>query len=637
MAKMAVLIPYQNMLEQTEHMFNEFPQIQRFTVEFVRSELVADRAKEIESEGADVIMARGFQAKLVKHAVKLPVVEIQVTAQELGTLVLDIKDELQTKNPKIAVIGSDNMLCDTTHFSRLFHVDFETYLIKSGYDSEDALRSAVKDAYQNGCQGVIGGSIVCWQAEDLGLVHRFIPCGRDSLQTAFRIAERVCYAIDLEKVNGAEMSVMLDNTQRGIMRISSEGTVLRANANTFNLLNLPPKELIGKNVAEVLPTLSNEVLEKALKEGEESYTILMPQSQRETVVNINPILLDGKADGAIVMLQEGRKIIAMSSEIRHELFLQGHMAPMHFNQYPSKSLESQRMLTRANQIAKFSAPVLLSGEAGSGKELLAQCIHNAGITRGNAFISLDCQAYHEDTLDTTLFGNYSTRRDTISSMVEAAQDGTLFLSNIDALSDELQYKILRLIRGTFLHNGSNKPMEASVRVIAATRNNLIAKVEAGTFRSDLYYALNALGITVSPIRDRKEDILPWVEIYLAQWKERYDRIIHLTQGAKDFLINYNWPGNLNQINSVCERIVLLSERRNIDEGFIQRQINQLTPKVLPGTDQIVLFKDEKALEISELLKKYNGNRQKVADALGISKTTLWRHIKKYGIDKDFSY
>ena len=83
--------------------------------------------------------------------------------------------------------------------------------------------------------------------------------------------------------------------------------------------------------------------------------------------------------------------------------------------------------------------------------------------------------------------------------------------------------------------------------------------------------------------------------------------------------------------------MLLSERRNIDEGFIQRQINQLTPKVLPGTDQIVLFKDEKALEISELLKKYNGNRQKVADALGISKTTLWRHIKKYGIQKDFSF
>ena len=83
--------------------------------------------------------------------------------------------------------------------------------------------------------------------------------------------------------------------------------------------------------------------------------------------------------------------------------------------------------------------------------------------------------------------------------------------------------------------------------------------------------------------------------------------------------------------------MLLSEQRNIDEAFLQKQINQLTPKVLPGTEQIVLFKDEKALEISELLKQHNGNRQKVADALGISKTTLWRHMKKYGIDKDFSY
>ena len=637
MAKMAVLVPYQNMLELTEHMFDEYPKIQKHTVEYVSNERVAERAREIETEGCDVIMARGFQARLVKHTVKLPVVEIQVTAQELGMLVLDIKEELQLENPKIAVVGSDNMICDTTHFNRLFQVDFETYQIKPGYDSEDALRTAVKEAEKNGCLAVIGGSVVCWQAEELGLVHRFIPCGRESLQSAFRIAERICYAIDLEKVNGAEMSVMLDNTQRGIMRVNAEGFVLRANANTFNLLNLPPSDLIGKNLSEILPALSSELMDKTLKNGEESYTILVPPSRRETVVNINPVMLEGKVDGAILMLQEGRRVIAMNSELRHELYLHGHMAPWHFNQYPSRSPESRKTVEQASRIAKYSAPVLLSGEAGTGKEMLAQCIHNAGLTKNNAFISLDCQAYHEDTLDTTLFGNYSVRKDTISSMVEAAQDGTLFLSNIDALSNELQYKILRLIRGTFLHNGSNKPMEADVRVIAATRSNLIAKVEDGSFRSDLYYAINALGITLKPIRERREDILPWVEIYLSQWKERYDRVVHLTQSAEEYLVNYDWPGNLNQINSVCERIVLLSDHRNIDEGFLQRQIRQLTPKLLPGTGQIVLFKDEKAVEISELLKRYNGNRQKVADELGISKTTLWRYIKKYGIEKDFSY
>ena len=634
---MAVLVPYQNIIDLTEHMFDEFPLIQQHNVEFVSNDHVAERARELEAEGCDLIMARGLQAKLIRHAVKVPVVEIRVTAQELGMLILDIKEELKLSCPKIAVIGLDNMLCDTSHFNRLFQVDLGAYLIKPEYDSEAALRTAVKDAAGNGYVAVIGGSVVCWQAEEMGLDHRFIPCGRESLQMAFQIAERVCYAIDLEKVNGAEMSVMLDNTQRGIMRVSKDGIVLRANNNTFNLLNLPPADLIGKNLPEVYPALSSDLLEKTLKNAEETYTILVPPSRRETVVNINPVLLDGKVDGAILMLQEGRRVLAMNSELRHELYLQGHMAPWHFNQLPSRSQESQKMLDQAGRIARYSAPILLSGEAGAGKEILAQCIHNAGITKGNAFISLDCQAYHEDSLDTVLFGNYSTRRDATSSMAEAAQDGTLFLSNIDALSDELQYKILRLIRGSFLLNGSSKPMEANVRVIAATRSNLISKVENGTFRSDLYYAINALGISVKPLRQRREDVLPWVEIYLDQWKERYDRVVHLTQGAKDYLINYDWPGNLNQVNSICERIVLLSEQRNIDEGFLQRQINQLAPKILPGTEQVVLFKDEKALKISELLKQYNGNRQKVADALGISKTTLWRYIRKYGIDKDFSY
>ena len=637
MARMSVLVPYQNILDLAEHMFDEYPRIQRHTVEFVNNEKIAERAKELEAEGCDLIMARGFQARLVKHAVRLPIVEIRVTAQELGMLMLDIKEELGQDNPKIALIGPDNMHCDTTHFNRLFQVDVEIYQIKAEYDSEEALRTAVKDAVQNGCQGVIGGSTVCWQAEELGIIHRFIPCGRESLQTAFDMAERVCYAIDQEKINAAEMGVMLDNSQRGIMRINSDGIVLRANANTFNLLNLPPMDLIGKNLSEVFPALSNELLEKALKNGEESYTILVLPSKRETVVNINPVLLEDRVNGAILTLQEGRRIMEMSSELRHELYLQGHMAPWHFNQFPAVSEESRKVLERANQIAKYSAPILLSGEAGTGKEFLAQCIHNAGITKGNAFISLDCHAFHEDTLDTLLFGAYSVTRNTAASMVEAAQDGTLFLSNFDYLSDELQFKMLRLINGVFMRNGSNKLMDANVRIIAATRSNLIAKVENGTFRTDLYYAVNALGITVKPLRQRREDIMPWVNYYLNQWKERYDKVVHLTHGAKNFLMEYDWPGNLNEINSVCEKIVLLSESRNVDEGFLRRQIDQLTPKMMPGTEQIVLYKDEKAVEIAALLKKYDGNRQKVADALGVSKTTLWRYIRKFGIDKDYSY
>lgn len=129
----------------------------------------------------------------------------------------------------------------------------------------------------------------------------------------------------------------------------------------------------------------------------------------------------------------------------------------------------------------------------------------------------------------------------------------------------------------------------------------------------------------------------WFGQYLTKWQERYKRYFRPTPGAYQFIQKYDWPGNLDQIDSLCERIVLLSEKRNIDELFLQRQLEQVAPKLMPGTDTVVLYKDQKAVELAELLKKNNGNREKVAAELGISKTTLWRRMKKYGIEKDFSY
>lgn len=637
MAKMAVLVPHQDMVDMVEQMFDDYPRIQRLCVEHIKSEQVVRRAKELEAEGCDVIMARGLQAKLIKHNVRLPLVEIRVTAQELGSLVLELKEELQADCPKIGIFGFDNMLCDTSQFDRLFHIQHRTYTVKTDKDSEVLLRQAVADAVKDGIQGVIGGDVVCRQAEALGLRWRFIHSGWESIQAAFQTAGHVCYAIDLEKVNHAEMNTMLDNIQSGILRLDSEGVVTMANAHAFNLLNLAPKELIGANLTQVFPSLNEDILSSALLRGEEAYTILVPPSRRETVVNIMPVFLDDKINGAILTLQEGHKVLEMNSELRYELYLHGYMARWRFEDFPARSEEGRRILHQAERIAMFSAPVLLSGEAGSGKEILAQCIHNGGVTKGNAFISMDCRAYQPDTMDTMLFGTFSSKKEAAPTLVETAQDGTLFLDNVEELSPELQFKLFRLVQGIFLHNGSTRPQKVNVRVVASTQTNLITKVENGSFRADLYYSLNALGIHMKPLRERREDILDWAEIYLARWRERYDRPVYLTQGAKDYLKAYDWPGNLNQVNSVCEQIVLLSERKNVDEGFLRRQIERLTPKMLPGTHELVVYRDERAVEIAELLKQHHGNRQKVADALGVSKTTLWRYIKKYGIDKDYSY
>ena len=504
-------------------------------------------------------------------------------------------------------------------------------------DGSEGLTIAVQQAFQNGCLGVIGGDIVCQYARNLGLPFRFIPFGEESMTNALEIASRICYALDLENHNSAEMDTMLNYTFSGIMQVDSSGIIRRINRAGYDLLGHAPHDLLGSSVLHILPDLSEKILEDALQQGKETYAIVLDIASRAVIVNIAPIHVGDKIDGAILTFQEGARIIEMDSELRRELYQRGYIAQYTFDKMICKSKAMVSTIALAKRIAKYTAPILITGESGTGKDIMAQCIHNESIFRNNAFVPLDCSAWLPETLDNMLFGNYTTKKDTAACLCELAQNGTLYLNHVEVLPFETQYKLLNLIRGKFMHNGSHRPIGTSVRVIAASSTNLRACVERGEFRSDLYYALSVLSLEMLPLRNRREDILSWVDFYLDKWLKQYKRYVHLTQGARQFMQNYDWPGNLNEINNVCERIVLLTEKRSVDEVFLRRQLEQVSPVLLPGTDKIVLYKDKKAVEIAELLRKYNGSRGKVAEELGISKTTLWRYIKKYGIESDYSY
>jgi DNA-binding NtrC family response regulator len=327
----------------------------------------------------------------------------------------------------------------------------------------------------------------------------------------------------------------------------------------------------------------------------------------------------------------------MDTELHKELYQRGFIANFTVDQLYVGSKETKNLEQYVRKIAQYSAPVLILGEKGSGAEFLAQAIHNASPLSKSAFVPVDCDAWMPETLDDMLFGSYTSRQGTPPCLAELAADGTLYLNGIEMLSRESQYKMLNLIRGKFMHNGSHRVSFTKVRVIASTSVNLAAKVEKGEFRQDLYYALSSLSTEIPPLRHQKEYTLFWFNHYIDQWQKQYKRYIHMTQGALRFVQEYDWPGNLEQMASVTERIVLLTEKRSIDEAFVKKQMEQILPDILPGTEKVVLYKDKEAARIAELLKKYGGNREKVAAELGISKTTLWRRIKKYGIEKDFSF
>ena len=630
MANVAILVPYVGMRDLAEALARDCPNVDLMSVEYVHRAQVAGRAKELEKAGCDLIVARGVHAGIARDAVRLPVIEIRVATPELGFTILELKGELGGERPQIGLVGFANMFYDTQCFDGLLGVDLRTYIVAGGEEMPAAVEQAIRD----GCQGIIGGDTVCDVARHKGLPNRFLSSGEESLRITMGTVSQVCYAIDLEKRNSAEMDAMLDNTFSGIMRIDLKGKIQRANRMCYDLLECSPGGINGRLVTEILPQLDRQALQNALNAGQETYAIAMNIRQKAVVVNIVPILIGDSIEGALLTFQEGRRIMEMDSQLRGELYQRGYIAKHTFDRLVHQSPRTARNVEAARRMATYSVPILLVGERGVGKDMFAQCLHNESLFRHNAFVPLDCSAWQAETLDTMLFGNYTSRKDSPSCMAELAKDGTLYLSHVEALPVEIQYKVMDLIRGRFLHNGPNQPTNINVRVIASTDVNLMSRVERGEFRSDLYYALSVLSLELPPLRQSREDISGWLDFYLGKWQEEYKRLVRLTQGGRKFLQEYDWPGNLDQMNSLCGRIVLLSEKRNIDETFLRRQLEQITPKLLPGTGTVVIYRDRKAAELSELLQKHNGNREKVAAELGVSKTTLWRYIKKYGISEE---
>ena len=239
MAKVAVLVPNQELCSIAQPLIDEFPSLSLMTIEYIKTEQVSLRARELERQGCDLIVARGVHAHIIKRDVKLPLVEIRVTQQELASVMLDLKDELGLPCPQIALIGFSNMFSDTDHFNRLFDIDLRLYMV----NQNDELADAVEHAFADGCNAVIGGDIVCKSAQKEKLPYRFIPSGQESLRNALGTATRVAYAIDMEKRNSAEINALLNYTFNGIIQVDSSGIVRRINRISNDLL-----ECIGFSV-----------------------------------------------------------------------------------------------------------------------------------------------------------------------------------------------------------------------------------------------------------------------------------------------------------------------------------------------------------------------------------------------------
>ena len=291
----------------------------------------------------------------------------------------------------------------------------------------------------------------------------------------------------------------------------------------------------------------------------------------------------------------------------------------------------QQIYRMVQEVAPTPATVLISGPSGTGKELVARVIHQLSPWQKKPFVAVHCAALAETLLETELFGHergaFTGAVATRKGRFELADNGTLFLDEIGEVAPSVQVKLLRVLQEReFERVGGMKSISVDVRVISATNKDLKTEVSSGRFREDLFYRLNVFPISLPPLVERREAILPLAEFFSKKFAVTFGKKIDgFTPSAKSALLEYDWPGNIRELQNVIERTLILSGRE-IDAHHLNLETPTATPPPAEG-----LLKTRERETIRKILSEVGGNRKKAAEILGISIRTLQYRIKEYGL------
>ena len=328
-----------------------------------------------------------------------------------------------------------------------------------------------------------------------------------------------------------------------------------------------------------------------------------------------------------------------------------------------RSAQVRKVLKSVSQLSPYKATVLISGESGTGKELVARALHTLGPVPNGPFVTLNCSNLVESLAESQLFGHvrgaFTDARDESQGYFRSANGGTLFLDEIGELPLKLQPKLLRSVETHEVQPvGSSHCYKVNLRLVAATNRDLRAMVKAGTFRDDLYFRMSAAAIFIPPLRERREAIPAFIGFFIEQYNRLFAKdVSEISRAAIDLLCAYQWPGNVRELSNAIESAVILSENKRIVLSDLPEQVvdgtgaELLNPQADPTANghavaQVVhhpppidfgseplgfLLDDVIKKTLVRSLEETEGNRRRAADLLGVSRSTLYRMLTRYGI------
>lgn len=445
----------------------------------------------------------------------------------------------------------------------------------------------------------------------------------------------------------------------GIYISDAGGKTLWLNDASERIIGRKREELIGRNVRELenekvfYPSVTRLTLEKqrtvstvqTSKNGQKHLVtgnlLKSPNGDIELVVVHSRDITE--AVRTSLQLEETEALLRKySQELRKMKMLVKSSEPS--SDLVGKSKRFRELLDLCERVASVDTTVLLTGETGVGKSTVAQFIHQLSHRNKQPFVEINCSTIPETLLESELFGYEKgtftgASRTGKTGLVETAEKGTLFLDEIGELPLSIQPKLLKLLQDkTYLPLGSTKPKTADIRIIAATNQNLEKLVRENRFRADLYYRLNVLPIHIPPLRERKDDIVHLAQSFLNKFNDIYGSRKTFSPQAYDILQNYDWPGNIRELENLVERVIITSPQQEISANDLPDSLKKASPlawiqqdahgcKTLPQ-----LLESIEKEWIHRALQKH-GSTRKAAKALGMTQSAIMRRIKKYGLNR----
>lgn len=477
------------------------------------------------------------------------------------------------------------------------------------------------------------------QAVSIPVVELGCTCQdvEESIWAAIEKAEIIHKAVESDRRNKAQMNSLLDSMFHGLMEINSAGEIVMMNRVMEGILNKGQNDVIGRPVKSVIKDLNKNLIDQVLHSPQESFSSFLNVNGKAMVMILSPIVLDDKISGAYLSLKKINKNDEIQDGVHRVDQRGGFVTSRTFSDICYTSEIMAKLIEQAKLYAQSHTPLMVEGQSGDDRENLCQGIHNYSLRKSGPYVIISMVGLSEDRQMEALFGSGGERRNSqrVVGALEKANGGTLVITGIGFSSMATQSALCRFIRensGVLMGNGEIKLLD--VRIIVTSTESLLQMRKKNIVTFTFFYIFSGLVLRIPPLEERREDIVNYVNIYLKRYTQQYSRYQVLTDEAMEYLKSYHWFGSGLQIERFVERMVLTIEKRTIKRHMVEALLQEMYPDEI--FDEEKSYKTSSAKDAYETLLratllKHSGNRNETARELGISPTTLWRKMKKYGI------